>query len=45
MILYLDTSALVKKYFTESGSADVISLEIPGTPYLIQPSFPFMPEK
>ncbi len=26
MILYLDTSALVKKYFTESGSADVISL-------------------
>ena len=26
MILYLDTSALVKKYFTESGSTDVISL-------------------
>ncbi|OQY60670.1 MAG: hypothetical protein B6245_00330 [Desulfobacteraceae bacterium 4572_88] len=26
MIIYLDTSALVKKYFRESGSADVISL-------------------
>jgi len=26
MILYLDTSALLKKYFKESGSADVISL-------------------
>jgi len=26
MILYLDTSALVKKYFKETGSADIISL-------------------
>lgn len=26
MILYLDTSALVKKYFKEVGSADIISL-------------------
>jgi len=26
MILYLDTSALVKKYFMEQGSAEVISL-------------------
>jgi predicted nucleic acid-binding protein len=26
MILYLDTSALVKKYFKEDGSPDVISL-------------------
>ena len=26
MILYLDTSALVKKYFDEMGSSDVISL-------------------
>ena len=26
MILYLDTSALVKKYFKETGSNDVISL-------------------
>lgn len=26
MILYLDTSALVKKYFKETGSTDIISL-------------------
>ena len=26
MILYLDTSALVKKYFKEAGSADIIAL-------------------
>lgn len=26
MILYLDTSALLKKYFKEKGSADVILL-------------------
>ncbi|MBE9570634.1 MAG: type II toxin-antitoxin system VapC family toxin, partial [Proteobacteria bacterium] len=26
MILYLDTSALLKKYFKENGSSDIISL-------------------